>query len=172
MNKASEKTEKCRRIFCKCSRIFGIAMLLLEFAIIAAVLWFAFSLSGGFKGDLKQWDKVREYGPVADQAAWVSEEEDVWLICEKEADDPIAELTVYWITAEGEWLSFEPDFLPRTNVMRFTSADGENDIFDCRYKMKETDQFYLYDFDLCDSEKEVPEFKRLTVTLKKRPYEE
>jgi len=41
-----ERKEKHRRIFRKCAAVFGIALLVLEVAIIVAVLWFGFSLMG------------------------------------------------------------------------------------------------------------------------------
>ena len=168
MNRASETKEKRRHVFRKCCHIFNITAVVLVLGVFLSI----FSLGIIWNRNQKEMERFWDYGPATEQAIWVSAAEDIWLICQKEADAPYAEMSVYWYEEDEQWYSFSLDFLAETNVMRFVVTESEKTIFECRYKMKGTDEFYLYDFDLYNSEKEVPSFKNFSVTLIKRPYHE
>lgn len=101
----------------------------IKYIIIAVALAIALGLIGArfylhehFKQYYEWADEARSTGPWADQAIWISEDKDIYLICVQEQPDEFANISafVYW---EGSWVSCDLNWISGTKTLELSEKE-------------------------------------------------
>lgn len=89
-----------------------------------------------------------ETGPWADEAIWVDEDSEIYLVCTKSGDDPYAEVTAFLVT-DGQWQSFELHLKQGTSIVVFNTPTTT--ILQARAQMNDG-KLRLYNFETDDED--------------------
>ena len=97
-------------------------------------------------------NNIRINGPWSGQAVWVSEEQDLYFVCETEAVSTPATVTAYCRSSNDKWLPYIVHWPSGTKKMVFCLKEIDDPLFDCTFDMNGTDQLLISNLSCPDSE--------------------
>lgn len=91
----------------------------------------------------KRGEEIKLIGPWAEQAIWISDTENLYLICEKDADVQYASVTAY-IQTNGEWISYSLIIPFGPDTVTFEDQSTGDTVFSAKFKIKDRDNLTLF----------------------------
>ena len=109
---------------------------------------------------------LMEKGPWSEDAIWIDDSSQIYLICTKDNTDLYAEVTAY-LSIGGQWCSAKLDLYQGAPIVCFSTLDDER-VLEAKARMNELN-FQLYDFKVYDEHFAV---QYTDIELSKFPYQE
>ena len=80
-------------------------------------------------------EEMLYHGPWAEQSVWLSDDENAYLLSQKESDEPFAEVTAYFCMDDA-WHCFQVD-MTYGNTLLFSDMETNKNQFECDFSMKD-----------------------------------